>query len=62
MKQVVLCPFHEEKTPSMVVEDGDFHCLSCGVEGDIVNAEGDKYSGKLYHKPPKEDFKINEPA
>lgn len=30
-----LCPFHEEKTPSFLVTQNRFHCLGCGVEGDV---------------------------
>ena len=37
----VNCPFHNEKTPSMCVNDkGDdsfFHCFGCGENGDIIN-------------------------
>jgi hypothetical protein len=32
-----LCPFHEERTPSMLVYSHDglnlYHCLGCGREG-----------------------------
>lgn len=31
-----LCPFHEEKTPSFVVQQGHFHCFGCGVHGDAI--------------------------
>lgn len=32
-----LCPFHEEKTPSFVVNDdkGFYHCFGCGAHGDV---------------------------
>lgn len=34
-KYVGHCPFHDGKTPSLVVEtSGAFHCLSCGTSGD----------------------------
>lgn len=31
-----LCPFHEEKTPSLMVvrKSQKFYCFSCGIEGD----------------------------
>lgn len=32
-----LCPFHKEKTPSLVLyDDSHFHCFGCGAHGDDV--------------------------
>ncbi|MGA8164303.1 MAG: DNA primase [Waddliaceae bacterium] len=33
-----LCPFHDEKTPSFVVRQGDdhYHCYGCGAHGDAI--------------------------
>lgn len=33
-----LCPFHEERTPSFVVQAGDshYHCFGCGAHGDAI--------------------------
>lgn len=33
--EVICCPFHEEKTPSMALHtDTDtFHCFGCGIDG-----------------------------
>lgn len=33
-----LCPFHDEKTPSFVVQRGDshYHCYGCGAHGDAI--------------------------
>ena len=33
-----LCPFHDEKTPSFVVQKGDshYHCFGCGAHGDAI--------------------------
>nr|NGX53648.1 DNA primase [Chlamydiota bacterium] len=33
-----LCPFHEEKTPSFVLQKGDshYHCFGCGAHGDAI--------------------------
>src|SRR5262249_6950045 len=34
-----LCPFHEEKTPSFIVHQGDshYHCFGCGAHGDAIS-------------------------
>lgn len=34
-----LCPFHEEKTPSFIVQRGDshYHCFGCGAHGDAIS-------------------------
>ncbi len=33
-----LCPFHDEKGPSFVVQNGDthYHCYGCGAHGDAI--------------------------
>lgn len=37
-KKVGLCPFHQEKTPSFVISQGDrhYHCFGCGAHGDAI--------------------------
>jgi DNA primase len=34
-----LCPFHDEKNPSFVVQRGDshYHCFGCGAHGDAIS-------------------------
>lgn len=33
-----LCPFHDEKTPSLMIHKGDthYHCFGCGAHGDAI--------------------------
>lgn len=33
-----LCPFHQEKNPSFIVQKGDrhYHCFGCGAHGDAI--------------------------
>ena len=35
----ICCPFHNEKTPSFVLERGDdhYHCFGCGAHGDAIS-------------------------
>ncbi|MGZ3732890.1 MAG: DNA primase [Parachlamydiaceae bacterium] len=33
-----ICPFHDEKTPSLMIQKGDhhYHCFGCGAHGDAI--------------------------
>jgi len=33
-----ICPFHEEKTPSFIIQKGEayYHCFGCGAHGDAI--------------------------
>jgi DNA primase len=33
-----LCPFHDEKSPSLIIQKGDthYHCFGCGAHGDAI--------------------------
>lgn len=44
---VILCPYHVEITPSCVVdmENGCFHCFSCGTDGFITTKDSYLYRG-----------------
>ena len=42
------CPFHEDKNPSMKV-DQRFHCFGCGADGDVID-----FTAKLFDLSPKE--------
>ena len=42
------CPFHEDKNPSMKV-DQRFHCFGCGADGDVID-----FTAKLFNLSPKE--------
>lgn len=36
---MILCPFHEDKSPSMKLYDktASYHCFGCGANGDLIN-------------------------
>lgn len=44
-RYVILCPFHDEKTPSCMIyiKEDKYHCFGCGVHGDVI----DFYQGIL---------------
>lgn len=42
------CPFHDDKNPSMKV-DQRFHCFGCGADGDVID-----FTAKLFNLYPKE--------
>ena len=42
------CPFHDDKNPSMKV-DQRFHCFGCGADGDVID-----FTAKLFNLSPKE--------
>lgn len=35
----IICPFHPEKTPSLVIypQNNSYHCFGCGKRGDVIN-------------------------
>ena len=43
-----LCPFHNDKNPSMKV-DRRFHCFGCQADGDVID-----FTAKLYGLTGKE--------
>ena len=42
------CPFHDDKNPSMKV-DQRFHCFGCGEDGDVID-----FTARLFDLSPKE--------
>ena len=38
-----LCPFHNDRHPSLFVDDDHYHCFACGEHGDVID-----FSSKLY--------------
>lgn len=32
-----LCPFHDDRHPSMLVAEDHYHCFACGAHGDVIN-------------------------
>lgn len=38
-----LCPFHNDRNPSLYVADDHYHCFACGEHGDVID-----FTSKLY--------------
>lgn len=36
-KNIINCPFHDDKTASLNVKNNFYHCHGCGVSGDTIN-------------------------
>ena len=34
---MVCCPFHNDRTPSMKLNEEYFYCFGCGAAGDVIN-------------------------
>ena len=43
------CPFHDDKNPSMKLNEEYFYCFGCGATGDVID-----FTARLYNLPPKE--------
>ena len=42
-----LCPFHNDRHPSLYVADGHYYCFACGEHGDVID-----FVGKLFQLSP----------
>lgn len=43
------CPFHDDRHPSLKLNEDYFYCFGCGVTGDVID-----FTARLYDLPPKE--------
>ena len=41
---MALCPFHNDRNPSLYVADDHYHCFACGEHGDVID-----FVSKLFH-------------
>ena len=49
---MVCCPFHNDRTPSMKLNEDYFYCFGCGAHGDVV-----ALTTQLFDLPPAEAAK-----
>ena len=43
---MALCPFHNDRHPSLYVADDHYHCFGCGEHGDVID-----FAAKLFGLP-----------
>ena len=57
-----LCPFHNDRHPSMVVYDDHYHCFACGEHGDVIDLVANLYGLPVYDAATKlaYDFGISQ--
>ena len=44
---MALCPFHNDRHPSLYVTDDHYHCFTCGEHGDVID-----FVGRLFQLSP----------
>ena len=58
---MVCCPFHNDRTPSMKLNDDYFYCFGCGTHGDVIDLVARLFNLSSYDAAKKlaYDFGIN---
>ena len=49
---MICCPFHDDRTPSMKLNEDYFYCFGCGAHGDVI-----ALTTQLFDLPPAEAAK-----
>ena len=45
---MALCPFHNDRHPSLYVADDHYHCFACGEHGDVIDLTAKLFDLRLY--------------
>ena len=58
---MVCCPFHNDRTPSMKLNEDYFYCFGCGATGDVIDLVAKLFNLSSYDAAKKLvcDFEIN---
>ena len=48
-----LCPFHNDRHPSLYVADDHYHCFACGEHGDVIDFVSKLFQLSLYDAAQK---------
>ena len=43
-----LCPFHNDRNPSLLVADDHYYCFACGAHGDVIDFAANFFALPLY--------------
>ena len=56
-----LCPFHNDRHPSLYVADDHYHCFGCGEHGDVIDFAANFFALPLYEAAQRlaADFRID---
>ena len=59
---MVCCPFHNDRTPSMKLNEDYFYCFGCGATGDVIDFAAKLFNLSSYEAAKKlaADFGITE--
>ncbi len=60
-KKMVNCPFHDDSTPSLKLNEDYFYCFGCGAAGDVIELVSRLFNIKPYDAAKKlcSDFGID---
>ena len=61
---MVCCPFHDDHTPSLKLNEDYFYCFGCGAGGDVVSLTSRLFNLRPYEAASKlaVDFGVDVPA
>ena len=48
-----LCPFHNDRHPSLFADDDHYYCYACGEHGDVIDFTAKLFGLKLYEAAQK---------
>ena len=60
-RNMALCPFHNDRHPSLLVADDHYHCFACGEHGDVIDLTAGLFDLRPYEAARKlaSDFQLS---
>ena len=53
-----LCPFHNDRHPSLYVADDHYYCYACGEHGDVIDLTARLFDLSLYEAAKKHEILV----